>query len=213
MKKLMASSEAQLRQDLFVLATLKFRKRGFFVEFGATNGRSLSNTFLLEKKFGWQGILAEPARFWHDNLLANRTCSIDKRCVWTSTGDEIRFRETEVQHLSTILDYVGSDKHTARRQTGIDYLVETVTLEDLLRTHRAPKHIDYLSIDTEGTELSILESFDFSKRSFDVITVEHNNTEQRNGIKQVLEGNGYRRVFEDITLWDDWYLSQDLERA
>ena len=56
-----SQSYSQLRQDLFVLNQLKFKKNAFFVEFGATNGINLSNTYLLEKKFNWNGILVEPA--------------------------------------------------------------------------------------------------------------------------------------------------------
>lgn len=65
-------SRSQIRQDLFVLSVLNFKKNGFFVDFGSTNGKSLSNTYLLEKEFGWQGILAEPARIWHKELRKNR---------------------------------------------------------------------------------------------------------------------------------------------
>src|SRR5436189_1252600 len=53
-------SHAQLFQDLFVLETVKEKRDGFFVEFGATNGVDLSNTALLERDYGWKGILAEP---------------------------------------------------------------------------------------------------------------------------------------------------------
>lgn len=67
---LMELSKAQLRQDLFVLNHLDFKRNGFFVEFGATNGVNLSNSFLLERQFGWNGILAEPARIWHEQLRA-----------------------------------------------------------------------------------------------------------------------------------------------
>ena len=55
-------SYAQIQQDLFILCELNFKRNGFFVEFGATDGIKLSNTYLLEKEFGWTGVLVEPAR-------------------------------------------------------------------------------------------------------------------------------------------------------
>ena len=71
-------SKAQLRQDLFVLNELNYKRNGFFVEFGATNGVDLSNTYLLENKFDWEGILSEPAKVWHEDLVNNRKCKINK---------------------------------------------------------------------------------------------------------------------------------------
>ena len=61
-------SKAQLRQDLFVLSELEFKKNGYFVEFGATNGFDISNSYLLETKFNWKGIVAEPAKKWRHEL-------------------------------------------------------------------------------------------------------------------------------------------------
>lgn len=48
--------KAQHLQDLFVLSELDYKTDGFFVEFGATDGLSISNTWLLEKYFNWKGI-------------------------------------------------------------------------------------------------------------------------------------------------------------
>src|ERR1017187_1984592 len=56
--KALRISKSQLRQDLMVLSELDFKRGGYFVEFGATNGVTLSNTYLLEKEYGWTGILA-----------------------------------------------------------------------------------------------------------------------------------------------------------
>ena len=72
---------SQLKQDLFVLLETGFKRGGYFVEFGATNGIDLSNTYLLEREFGWTGILAEPATAWHEALQRNRNAIIDTDCV------------------------------------------------------------------------------------------------------------------------------------
>ena len=66
-------SKAQIFQDIFVLFMTNEKKGGYFVEFGATNGVTLSNTYLLEKSFGWEGILAEPARCWHARIERQQT--------------------------------------------------------------------------------------------------------------------------------------------
>src|SRR5690606_9762466 len=101
----LVKSKSQLRQDLFVLSQLGFKRNGYFVEFGATNGVTFSNTHLLEKEFNWTGILAEPAKNWHSDIQRNRSSRIDKRCVWKESGATIKFREVEVGELSTIDTY------------------------------------------------------------------------------------------------------------
>ena len=98
------------------------------------------------------------------------------------------------------------DRHADIRKGGQVYDVETVSLNDLLDQHDAPAVIDYLSIDTEGSELEILRALDFSARAIHVITVEHNATPQRAEIHELLTGHGYRRMFENLSRWDDWYV-------
>ncbi|MBK7635080.1 MAG: FkbM family methyltransferase [Saprospiraceae bacterium] len=60
-------------------------------------------------------------------------------------------------------------------------------------------HIDYLSIDTEGSEYDILSSFNFDRYTFGIITVEHNYTAYRDRIKDLLESKGYRRVLTNLS--------------
>ena len=201
------NSKSQLRQDLFVLAVSQFKRGGYFVEFGATNGVDLSNTWLLEKHFGWTGILGEPARIWHDQLIKNRSASaIEKSCVWTKSHLEILFNETNTPELSTIDEYSKQDGHSHERTLGKKYAVSTITLTDLLQAYDAPSYIDYLSIDTEGSEFAILSAFDFSKYSFGVITCEHNYSPKRDLIHNLLLNHGYKRVFASISSFDDWYI-------
>lgn len=208
--KLLLKSKSQLRQDLFVLSELNYKRGGFFVEFGATNGIDLSNTFLLETEFDWKGILAEPAVRWHADLVRNRKALIDKRCVWSASNESILFNETDTAELSTIHAMSGSDLHAEARKRGRLYPVETVSLMDLLGEHGAPAEIDYLSIDTEGSEYDILQGFDFKRYRFKVITCEHNYTPMRDKLFALLVKNGYKRKHEKLSLFDDWWVFEGL---
>lgn len=179
---------------------------GFFVEFGGGDGIALSNTYYLEKSKGWNGVVAEPARIYRDAVASNRLCKIDHRCVWSKTGDSIIFNETKEPVYSTAEIFSAADHHYGHRENGERYAVNTVSLVDLLCEHRAPRCIDYLSLDTEGSELEILRAFDFGAYEVRAITVEHNYTPNRELILQLLSSKGFIRKFESFSLWDDWYL-------
>lgn len=200
-------STAQSRQDVFVLSQLNFKRGGFFVEFGATNGITHSNTYLLEKEFGWTGILAEPALCWHEALTRNRKVAIDTQCVWKESKQTVPFYETDAADLSTIALYRDDDLHKTKRMHGRRYDVPTISLQDLLIKHKAPILIDYLSLDTEGSEFEILNSFDFDRHRFRIITCEHNFTPARDKIHSLLSRNGYTRILERVSKQDDWYIS------
>ncbi len=192
---------AQLDQDLLAVLVSKFKRNGFFVEFGATNGVDLSNSLLLETQLGWQGILAEPGQAWHDALGKSRKVSISHEAVWRETGKQLEFIEDGA--LSTLLNFKKSDNHTRRGRT---YKVRTISLIDLLEKYDAPHQIDFLSIDTEGSELDVLEGFDFGLYSFGLICVEHNYTENREKIRNLLESKGYVLILSEVSEWDDWFV-------
>lgn len=78
-----------------------------------------------------------------------------------------------------------------------------------LRHHESPREIDYLSVDTEGSEYEILAAFDFKSYDVKVITCEHNFTPQREMISELLVSNGFQRVLTDVSEWDDWYVNVD----
>lgn len=197
-------SQSQIYQDIFVLNELDYKRNGFFVEFGATNGKTMSNTYILEKEFGWNGILAEPAICWHGELKSNRNCYIDTHCVWNKSNEVLKFNQVSVAEYSTIdgFKYTDHSKHNLNNS----YEVETISLEDLLLKYNAPQVIDYLSIDTEGSEYQILKNFNFSKYDIRIITCEHNLSPMRDKIYSLLIKQGYARKYTDFSRWDDWYV-------
>jgi FkbM family methyltransferase len=208
-----SGSTGQLNQDLVALMFLDFQKDGYFVEFGATDGVRFSNTFILESRYNWKGILAEPGRNWHQALKSNRKCVIENKCVWKKSGEILKFNETEIGELSTLDMYSAVDLHADARSSGTRYDIETISLQDLLEANSAPAVIDYLSIDTEGSEFQILEGLDFDKFSFKFISCEHNFTDTRELVRKLLEGNGYVRILEEMSSFDDWYISQHLAKS
>jgi FkbM family methyltransferase len=207
-------SKAQLMQDIWVLFQTRFRREGYFVEFGATDGRSLSNTWYLEKSFGWKGILAEPNPAWHAELRQNRpSAEIDTRAVYTRSGDKVSFLAGDLQEIGSLEKYAQRDFHAHRRAGTASIEVETISLCDLLKEHAAPEHIDYMSIDTEGGEYEILRAFDFSQHTVGLISVEHNFTPAREKIFSLLTALGYIRKFEEFSQFDDWYALEPPARA
>jgi FkbM family methyltransferase len=205
-RKAFKSSKSQLGQDLLALIASGAKEPRFFVEFGSADGVALSNSFLLEKELGWSGILCEPSRSWHEDLKRNRSCIVDTRCVYSRTGEQISFSENYIGELSGITEFTGNDHHGLLDRTTTSYQVETISLLDLLKHHNAPKHIEFLSVDTEGSEFEILNGFDFRAYTFGAICVEHNFGPTRELISSLLTKNGYVQIHADLSEFDDWYI-------
>lgn len=206
-------SVSQLGQDLWVLERTGYKRGGYFVEFGATDGVLLSNTFLLETAFDWTGLLAEPNPEYFAELKENRKAKALDACITGRTGETVEFILAD--EFGGIKDYIGRDHHAPRRQayaelTENTVTLDTISLDDFLRQNKAPKAIDYISVDTEGNERDILSAFPFDKWDVAMWTVEHNFTEDRDAIFELMQANGYARKSVDF---DDWYYKSDGEPA
>lgn len=200
-------TRGQLFQDAWVTYESKWKQGGYFVEFGASDGVMSSNTLMLERHFGWTGILAEPHPQTSAQLRRNRACFVSSKCVTAKSGEWVDFAMVAADpHLSTVARYAGSDGHAQKRSGAATVQVETLSLLDLLQEADAPDVIDYLSIDTEGSEYDILQAFDFSRYWISLISVEHNYTSARDELHRLLTSAGYARKFECFSRWDDWYV-------
>ena len=207
-------SKSQIFQDLLVLYFTGLKKNGFFLDIGAGDGVNISNTFILEKNFNWNGIVCDPLPTWHKSLEKNRKCIIDKRCVYKSSNLEMIFEDCyKCPEVSGLKDELEMDHNHNLRKDTRSLKVQTVSINDLLEEHNSPRDIDYISIDTEGSEFSILKELDLNKYNVSIFTVEHNFIEEKkNKVKDLLEKNNYLRVFEKISAFDGWYIKQDVPR-
>ena len=206
-------SKSQLFQDLFVLYFLKNKKNGTFLEFGATDGIEFSNSFMLEHNMQWQGVLAEPSPQWHQQLKKNRPkTSIITDCIYSETGKILDFFVSDKGVFSTLDEFKNSDicsmpgNNKARNECGYNYKVKTISLNDVFIKYFNGDPIDYMSVDTEGSELIILENFDFKSFAPKVVTVEHNFTEAQDKLDELFHKNNYSRVFKEHAQFDAWYI-------
>ena len=209
-------STSQLFQDLFVLFIHNEKTNGTFLEFGATNGVELSNSFMLEEKFGWTGVLAEPSPQWHSKLFENRpNTTILTDCIYSETGKKLYFFVSDSGDLSTLEEFRNSDVASmpgntqARNASGYKCQVNTISLNDVMSKYFTGTKIDYMSVDTEGSELLILKHFNFSKYAPKVVTVEHNFTDAEKELDELFIKHNYRRFFKEFTQFDAWYVLQE----
>ena len=192
-------SYSQLAQDLHVLRHYRNKTHGYFVEVGASDGIALSNTYLLERNYSWTGLCVEPLPKQFAALKQNRPGSRCQNVALSGTTGQMTFTIADDDMTSGLTQFLRS---TVTDTTTVQ--VQTQTLLDLLVEQNAPKHIDYLSLDTEGSEYDILKTFDFSRYTFGLIDVEHNYIEpRRQEIRRLLLANGYRYLGENK--WDDMY--------
>jgi FkbM family methyltransferase len=203
-------SYSQLGQDLEVLKLFNYKKQGYFVEIGANDGIQLSNTYLLETKYDWTGICVEPMPNAYEKLIVNRPRSQHcNRAIFSDSDTIVKFDIANVYDLlSGISNCIDCHINTVNEnKTQIDVL--TLTFNDLLEKYNAPLYIDYLSLDTEGSELEILKSVDLTKYTFGLIDVEHNYVEPRRTlIRELLESHGYKYIRENN--FDDCYKHKSL---
>lgn len=197
-------------QDIYVTRILNEKRDGYFVEIGANNGYLLSNTYLLEKNYGWKGICVEATPYRITELINNRPNAICiSNAVHSESNLELDFTTTAIDILNVITEYAEFAVDFLN-QSGEIIKVNTRSLTDILNENNAPENIDYLSIDTNGSEYKVLEGIDFVKYKFNVITIKNSLIEERqNKINEILTANGYSKqqtviMVDNIT--DDIYV-------
>jgi FkbM family methyltransferase len=204
-------SYSQLKQDIAIVDFYKQKQNGFFVDIGASDGITISNTYLLEKKYNWKGICVEPVQSVFDQLVKNRKAYCSNKAVFSKSNEIVKF---DISHyngnaeLSGIQEFIDYHKHRVDEdKTTVDVI--TITINDLLEQANAPSFMEYLSIDTEGSELEILKELRFDKYMFGRIDLEHNHQEPRRSLmRELLTSNGYNYLKENAV--DDCYVHSSL---
>lgn len=164
--------------DLRLIEVIEPRHGGYFVELGANDGLSQSNTWKLQRAFGWTGLLIEPSPIRYRECVMNRSFARvpHVRCAaCVPFGFVQRFVEIEDADLMSVAKGLDVDDRAARfhADCGMQFLDDprfryvygapARTLTSLLDEVQAPLDFDLLSLDVEGNELSVLKGLDFKR--------------------------------------------------
>jgi FkbM family methyltransferase len=193
---------SQIGQDKWVTEVVFPGKReGFFVDIGAYDGITISNTYVLEKRLGWRGICIEAGLVFQE-LQRNRACACENVCLAGEPGP-VRFSLRNWESgITSFLDKPG-------RQGPAEREMQAETLVSVLKRNHAPSVIDYCSLDTEGSEYEILRTFPFEDYVFRSMTIEHNNaTEVQSSLRRLLSSQGYN-LFMQVGI-EDWWLHESM---
>lgn len=191
---------SQVGQDKFLNEHFFHNKKdGVFIDIGAYDGVTHSNTYFFEKELGWKGICFEPIPSVFKKLTQTRQCTCINACV----GDKEESLDfIEVSGAPEMLSGIVKSydpRHLDRlkleiTRDGGSYEIKkvpSVTLNKIAKYYNL-SYVDFLSLDTEGSELDILRSIDFEKVYIHIISVENNYHEPY--IREFLESKGFQYV-------------------
>ena len=181
-------SYSQLNEDVELLRSYFWNKRGGnYLEIGAYNGVWMSNTLLFEETYGWTGLLVEANPRLFDECVRHRRKATRVKAAVCRGGGPVLFGRARGQAP-------GSGRVFAPQSpAGLIGMTRAtcVPFEDVTAAAGIERY-DLASIDVEGSEFDILQSFDWRHVHVDVFIVEWNKV-KGDVLADLLEDRGYTR--------------------
>lgn len=158
---------------------------GYFVELGASDGISQSNTYYFEKYRGWRGILIEPMPHNYLKCLENRSketqvfCNACVSFHYKEKFVEIFYSDMMSTSLGLETDINNPENHSLigkqflkNGKNNFNFGAIANQLNNILLKANAPKQIDFLSLDVEGAEIEVLKGINHDEYRFKFICIE-----------------------------------------
>ena len=194
-------SKSENGQDIFALLSSNFSRDKIFIEIGAYDGITFSNTYLLEKKFGWTGILVEciPSNF--KRIALTRESKSILAAATNKDIDSINVVQQPAANLSGLADDIRKNKLRS-----LSHKVPGYSLDSIIKLASPTGEIGFLSVDIEGAEYSIFQSADLSRHKIGAICVEHNFRPESEKLRELIIDQGYKIVFQEFSGNDYWFI-------
>ena len=173
------------------------KKDGVFIELGAIDGIYISNSKYFEDNFNWNGILIEPNNFEFQKLVKNRpNCKLFNNII-SNDKNKIEYVYYQGHHMAAVSGVKKSltESHNEKYFKDKKYLsqlLEPKTLTEIIKSTDF-KYFDLLSLDVEGHELEVLQSWDFSiPIKIILIEMTHDNYIKNEKCRNILLKNNYK---------------------
>ena len=190
---------SQYDQDKVLNDTFfKNSRNGIFVDIGAHDGECFSNTLFFEKELGWTGLCIEPNLETFKLLESRRAVKCLNLAVYNTSGT-VSFQQNSgrTEMLSGIVEQYNPEHIERIKDENAEYGGESSIIEvnceplsSILESNNI-NVVDYLSLDTEGSELSILETIDFNAVKINIIDIEINYQSEADSILKLLLDNNF----------------------
>jgi len=200
--KILFHSLSQRGEDILINKFFSAKKNGYYIDIGANDPWVLSNTGFFYKR-GWRGITVEPNKALWNILMNERPNDIHVYGLIEKYKGKKKFYIFDPHTLSTSSQSVAMSYIKQGYKLVSSDKVQAYTLADIFSMVPKNKQVDILSIDTEGNELAILKSNDFSMFRPLIICIEtlrhdvNNRYEKYNlAIEQYLFSKNYKKIFD-----------------
>jgi FkbM family methyltransferase len=195
--------KGQAFQDKWVCEFFNFKTNGYFLDIGAMDGITSSNTYELEHTYKWNGLCVEPYYLHWPILKLCRSVPIIEKGIYNKDG------------------FINFNAQFSNITSNAGFSIPTITFKTLVKENKVPNIIDYISLDVEGTEYEALSEFPFDTHVAILWTIEHNlylhnDPTLKNKIKEIMFANDYVIGVENVFCADsnngpfeDWFIHKN----
>ena len=194
----------QINQDKYYCEYSNYKRKGFFIDIGSHTGVKFSNTYMLEKDLEWTGICIEPAKDAYDALVQNRKCICLNHGIYDING-EVEFKYSNDTTTGGIKNTLASNVESRWGGTWNTIVLPVKTLFTVLEENNAPLIIDYISLDTEGSEVKILQQFfKENKNKYKINYIDIETASHDSNLTKLMNDNNLKVL--RINKWDTTFV-------
>ncbi|XP_011630794.1 uncharacterized protein LOC105422916 isoform X1 [Pogonomyrmex barbatus] len=188
--------DPSMGQSTAVREIFNDKKNGFFIECGAYDGETRSNTLFLERFNGWSGLLieADPINFTK-MLQKNRRSYLSPTCLSVTRSPTVA-SFLMARNVGRLHKPENTTENVSTNTLDVAYTGEHIHVQcfplTLYIAALGIKTIDYFSLDIEGNEIDVLETIPFNEVDIKTLSVEYiHNAKGRKYLIDMMEHRGY----------------------